>query len=84
MPLAEKVDTETFIRQLRIAPQGILWMSEHNVLMLRVLDGGTERIFEAPDPADFETDTDGRAFLAEIARWLAEPGVRERIWYYCK
>jgi hypothetical protein len=84
MPLAEKVDTETFIRYLRTAPQGILWMTGNNVLMLRVLDGGTERIFEAPDPLDFETVTDGRVFLAEIARWLSEPGVRERIWYYRK
>lgn len=80
MTLAEKVDTGRFIDEIKMAPRGVVWMDEHHILILRVLDHDEERFYEAPDPLDM-SDTEWRAFVAEVHHWVAVSGIRERVSY---
>lgn len=77
----ERADADTFLRELRNAPQGFVLPDEDQVLVLHVLDGLDMKAFRAPDPMDMVHE-DFLAFLVEVYRCLSEPGIRERVGYF--
>lgn len=80
MTLAQKVDANRFIEEIKKAPRGFVWMDEYHILTLHVLDRGEETVFEAPDSLDM-SDTEWRAFVTEVRHWTEVSGIRERVLY---
>jgi hypothetical protein len=83
MSLAQKVDAERFIQELKTAPQGVVLVNQYHILTFHALSGTEIRVFEAPDPLDMVHE-DFLEFLVQVYRCLSEPGIRDNISYLGK